>query len=155
MCELAGVTWGLRSLVRARINKKFSYFVRKLRPVLIPIHEEVWTVGRDPKFVRRVGNRAAADRWDAARARAEELTANFIQRGYNDECGYAWGRGLGDKENHRFIVGEHMSQFIFRLTDGKESRYLRVQALNQSDAEFKAEKWCRGKGWRWPIFSYE
>jgi len=48
-----------------------------------------------------------------------------------------------------------MRQFVFRLTDGKESRHLRVQALNHIDAEMKVDQWCKGKRWRWPIFDYE
>ncbi len=48
-----------------------------------------------------------------------------------------------------------MRQFSFRLTDGKESRFLLLHARDHAEAEMKVERWCKGTKWRWPIFDYE
>jgi hypothetical protein len=48
-----------------------------------------------------------------------------------------------------------MYQFIIRVTDGKESRYVRVQAPDQIYADMAVERFCKGTKWRLPIFHYE
>jgi hypothetical protein len=47
-----------------------------------------------------------------------------------------------------------MRQHLIPVTDGKERRYLRLEAQNDFEAEDRAEKWCkRHPRWRLLMFA--
>ena len=48
-----------------------------------------------------------------------------------------------------------MRQYVFRVTNGKESRYVRVNQPDEIFAEMAVERFLKDTEWRLPIFSYE
>jgi hypothetical protein len=48
-----------------------------------------------------------------------------------------------------------MYQFLVRVTNGKESRYVRVNQPDEIFAQMAVDRFIKGTEWRLPIFSYE